>query len=519
METPTLSLVLPLRDEASEVRDLETHLGSWLSAVELDCEIVLVDDGSTDDTRAQLEAWRARDARVKVIALLRSTTLEGALRAGLDHASGRAIVLLDGDVQDSAEVIPRLIEQWRAGHDLVHARRRTPKVHRTTRSWLTRAVHELTDSITQSGVPQDAGDFRLIDRALAERLQKLTPSARNLRGLLAHVAQRQAHVTFDSVPSKRNRRSLGHEVDAALDSITRQSLWPVRVAFLAATALLLVSVLALVVMGLIAMLVHDAHIRGWQWLSCIVGIVSSVQLFVMGLIGEYVGRMFRDVQHLPPYTLAATIGERSAPRAPELPTELRAPELAELRASEVDSVELAPPPPRTKTLELGAPIASTPPPAPAVEEAQPRTNTIKSMPPPAVAERPSAPPRARLTPPPGAVAALSESAKKSAAESKATSRPSNPPLPSRRSSIPPRLDKLGAPPSQRTKTLAGIPLPAMVDYTPRQSEAPLQKLSTESADTNKPAAESDPATAQNIERLKEEPKPLRTLHGVPDDDS
>ncbi|RYZ64442.1 MAG: glycosyltransferase, partial [Proteobacteria bacterium] len=100
MRRPTLSLVLPLHNEAEDLKDLETHLSSWLSAYEIECEIVLVDDGSTDDTRPRAEAWAARDPRVKVVPLLHPYGVEGALRAGLDRAAGEAIVLVDGELVD-----------------------------------------------------------------------------------------------------------------------------------------------------------------------------------------------------------------------------------------------------------------------------------------------------------------------------------------------------------------------------------------------------------------------------------
>lgn len=571
MRRPTLSLVLPLRNDAEDLKELETHLSSWLSAYEIDCEIVLVDDGSTDDTAARIAAWASRDGRVKIVSLLRSYGIEGSLRAGLDHASGEAIVLIDGDIQDSAEVIPRMVELWRSGSDLVHARRRPTQVERGLTSLLRKTIHELTDTLTKSGVPQDAANFRLVDSAVADRLKVATPAARNLRGLLGQVARAQTSVTFESIPSKRRRPlSISAEMDSAFDSITRRSLVPLRLAYVVAAFIFFVSIFALLV--IIAASSRNAPVRTSIWIGAILGVVGGAQLFFIGVIGEYVGRIFLDLQKLPPYTLASpdAVRERAQPAAPRL---------AMPSAESIHDSELEPVAPRTQT---------EPPPPPLRASTSPEA----SKPPPAV--RASTPPPPRMTPPPGQMRAVTtkntvkltneqlkaEVAKTEVArtepppkmdtaklepiktDAKSAARPSNPPLPSKRSSVPPtalgskpkvdgarsgdtKLDaggaaKTSAPPpavaaksdapgsisdrpppsfmtnaqpnavSARTKTLAGIPLPAMLAYA--------QGAKTDSAPPASKAGGADaPASIEpvDVERLKEEPKPLTTLHGVP----
>ncbi len=544
MSRPTLSLVLPLRNEAEDLKDLETHLASWLSAYEIDCEIVLVDDGSSDDTGARMAAWAERDGRVKTISLLRSYGDEGALRAGLDHASGDAIVLIDGDIQDSAEVIPRLVENWRGGSDLVHARRRPTQVGRGLKSLLRKSIHELTDSLTKNGVPQDAANFRLVDRAVVERLRARTPAARNLRGLLADVARAQSSVTFQSIPSKQHRAlTLSAELDSAWESITRRSLVPLRFAYVVALFIVAVSVVAL----LMILLASATKIRvpNSIWIGAILGVVGGAQLFFLGVIGEYIGRIFLDMQKQPAYSLASegAVRERALPAAPRL---------AMPSSVAIDDSELEP----------MLPIAATEPPPP-----PPRASfgAEGSRPPPPV--RASTPPPPRLTPPPGQMHAVPtqrtiklthDELKAEVANSVSSTpettrlastkiepikrdnqpslRPSNPPLPSKRSSIPPaalgsrpRLDSKTAPPATvstdtpavaserpasfmtnasanggnaRTKTLAGIPLPAMLSYAANHK-----------SDSAPPASES--GKSELVDRLKEDPKPLNTLHGVP----
>ena len=514
MRRATLSLVLPLRNEAEGLKDLETHLSSWLSAYGVDSEIILVDDGSTDGTGALLEAWAARDGRVKVISLLRRYGVESALRAGLDHAAGEAIVLIDGDVQDSAEVIPRMVESWRSGVELVHARRKPTQVERGPFSWLRRALHDLTDGITRTGVPQDAGNFRLVDSAVVTRLQAVTSRSRNLRGLLGAVARNQASVTFESLPSKRRpARTLLAEVDDAFESVTRKSLVPIRLAYVTGLALFAVSLFVLGVLLLVTLFGHQTA-RSWLWLTPVIGIVGSLQLFFLGVVGEYVGRAFLDLQKLPAYTLASrnAVRERAEPAAPRLalPSETES----------LSDAELEPMPPAAARSE-------TPPPPP------PRPSLMppgESRPPPPLAApaRNSSPPP-RLSPAPGQVRAVStqntarlgEAGYKPKEKTEATKleltstplarqdtmklsdapkadakpsepkptessrapdvkpvvRPSNPPLPSRRASIhpvksdPPAAASIAPssfgsnaqqPIDRRTKTLAGIPLPAMM---------------------------------------------------------
>lgn len=556
MRRPTLSLVLPLRNEAEELKDLETHLSSWLSAYEIECEIVLVDDGSTDDTRTRIEAWASRDGRVKVISLLRSYGLEAALRAGIDHAAGEAIVLIDGDIQDSAEVIPRMIEQWRAGSDLVHARRRPTKVERGMKSWLRRSIHELTDSLTRNGVPQDAGDFRLVDQGVAARLKNATDGSRHLRGLLGHFARAQSSVTFESLPSRRRKPlSLVAEVDSAFESITRRSLVPIRLAYVAAAFLFGAGLLALTLMLLIVLVSHTP-IRSWLWISAILGILTGVQLFFVGLVGEYIGRIFLDQQKLPGYGLAAAdaIRERAVPAAPRLamPSETES-----LNDSELEPVAAAThtePPPR--------PRASTPPPRLTPPPGQVRAISTKSTvkinhEPSKEAFKTEPPPKlenkepAEVKPGRQDTVKLGESAKPAEVkpvETKGGTRPSNPPLPSKRSSVPPISGNKASkdtkdakdadgkdnktpsdkPPASfmtnaapnsvntRTKTLAGIPLPAMLAYAAENksdSTAPasIRGSSPPAAGNLVPA----PVSPADVDRLKEDPKPLTTLHGVP----
>ncbi len=591
MRRPTLSLVLPLRNEAEELRDLESHLSAWLSAYEVECEIVLVDDGSTDDTPARVAAWAARDGRVTIVSLLRSYGIEGALRAGLDHASGEAVILIDGDIQDSAEVIPRMVEAWRGGADLVHARRRPTQVERGLKSLLRKSIHELTDSLTRNGVPQDAANFRLVDQSVAVRLKSATPSARNLRGLLGHVARAQTNVTFESIPSKRRQPpTLAAEIDSAFDSITRRSLVPLRLAYGVAALVFFVSVFALLI--IVAASSKTAPVRASVWIGAILGVIGGAQLFFIGLIGEYVGRIFLDLQKLPPYSLASqgVVRERALPAAPRMAM----PSAESLHDSELEAMPERthtepPPPPMRASL---SPEASRPPP--------PALTAVLASP-------PQPQPQPRLTPPPGQMRAVTtkntvkltheelkaevaraEVAKTDPppkiepgkafepikAEAKAAARLSNPPLPSKRSSVPPsalgsrsridavsmagrgetKLDAGGAskasatpaavathstpagaasdrpPPSlmtnaqassfnARTKTLAGIPLPAMLAYAQGNTDsAPPPSRSSAPVDASgsaKPVDASGSAKPVDVERLKEEPKPLTTLYGVP----
>ncbi len=300
---PEISVVVPLHNEQENVAELYRRLCDTLRGLETSYEILLVDDGSRDATSTLIDAFAGADPRIVPLRLSRNFGHQAAVTAGLDHARGLAVVVMDGDLQDPPELIPRLVRLWRDGHDVVFAVRRHRKEGPLKRLAYF-AFYRLLNTISDLDIPLDSGDFCLMDRRVVDALNGLPERARFIRGLRTFVGFRQVGLPYDrdARAGGRSKYSLRALVALAVDGLVSFSGYPLRLV----TYLGLLT--AAIAAGLTVWVLADALAaqtapRGWASTIVVVLFMGSVQLVSLGIIGEYVRLIFIESKQRPTYIL------------------------------------------------------------------------------------------------------------------------------------------------------------------------------------------------------------------------
>lgn len=305
---PTISCIVPAYNEAASLPGLLQDLLPALQALTPQWEVLVVDDGSRDATAEVLLPW-LQSPGVRYLALSRNFGKEAALSAGLDHARGRVVVMIDADGQHPLSLLPRMLEGWRQGADTVCAIRG----NRADESWAKRLGTALFYRIVNAGspmpIPADAGDFRLLDRRVVDALLALPERNRFLKGLYAWVGFRTEFITFMPAPRAHGRSSfsLTRLVALALTGVTAFSTLPLRLwsgvgALVALTAMAYGAFIAL------EHLIYGNPVPGWPTVVVSLMFFSGVQLLSIGILGEYIGRIFDEVKRRPLYLLREVAG-------------------------------------------------------------------------------------------------------------------------------------------------------------------------------------------------------------------
>jgi polyisoprenyl-phosphate glycosyltransferase len=296
-----LSVVAPMHDEQDTVEAFHARVTAAVEGIPL--ELVIVDDGSLDGTPDALARLAAADRRVKVISLSRSFGHQAALTAALEHARGDVVVMLDGDLQDPPEVIPELLDRWREGADVVYAVRTDrpgeTAFKRTTARWFYRLFGRLADIELEA----ESGDFRLMDRHALDALLHMPERNRFLRGMSVWVGFTQTAVAFEREPraAGRTKYTLPRMLRFSFDAITSFSHRPLQIATLLGFAFAAIAFL-LIPLTVVARYA-DIYERGVPSTIVIVLLLGGIQLICVGIIGEYVGRIYDEVKRRPLYVV------------------------------------------------------------------------------------------------------------------------------------------------------------------------------------------------------------------------
>ena len=312
-----LSVVVPCYNESEVVGLFYREVRPVLAALQsLDFELIFVDDGSGDDTLEQLNRIAQEDPAVRVCSLSRNFGHQIALTAGLDAAAGAAVIMMDGDLQHPPALIPELVRRWREGHDIVLAIRNRTEGATWFKNLTSRCFYALLNRLSSTKVPQGAADFCLISRRVARSLGSMPERHRFLRGLLAWAGFRRAFVEYQS-PRRAagcTKYSLVKMVALALDAVFSFSAEPLRLALRAGLAITVLGFAYLAWTLINGYLLH-ALVPGYSSLIGVVIILGGCQLVFIGLIGEYLARVFEQVKGRPLYLL------KQEPRAPSRETE------------------------------------------------------------------------------------------------------------------------------------------------------------------------------------------------------
>lgn len=305
----TLSVVIPVLNEERSVPELARRLRETLDGAGIAFEVIFVNDGSTDRTPETLGELHDQDKRVKSLHLARNFGHQAAISAGLAAAGGDAVVIMDGDLQDSPEMLVRFMDKWREGFDVVYAIR-----ERRSESWPKmlgyKLFYRLLGRISQIPIPLDTGDFSLMSRRVVDVLNAMPERTRFIRGMRSWIGFRQVGVEHIRGPrfAGEPKYTYGKLLRLALDGFFAFSYRPLQLASLFGVA---VSVLALVLAaGLIALKVtHGIPLVGWTSLIVAVLFMGGVQLICVGILGEYVGRIYEETRGRPPYVVARVTGD------------------------------------------------------------------------------------------------------------------------------------------------------------------------------------------------------------------
>ncbi|WP_268249470.1 glycosyltransferase family 2 protein [Streptomyces poonensis] len=319
-ETTVLSVVVPMYNEEEVLPALVRRLRPVLADLGVPYEFVAVDDGSTDRTGELLAALRLGWPELRVIGLRRNSGHQAALTAGLDRAAGAYVVSLDADLQDPPEKIPEMLARARAeGLDIVYGIRADRTSDTGFKRWTAHLYYRLVRRLAGSSVPAQGGDFRLLSRAAVDALKALPDQQRVYRLLVPWLGFPSGQVTYEreSRAAGRSKYPLGRMIRLAVDSVTGFSAAPLRLAtWLGGLAFLVC--LGLMVYTLSAHL-WERTVPGWTSLFTGVLFIGAVQLICVGLLGEYIARIYTAVQNRPTYFVGHDTAADPAPRAPNAP--------------------------------------------------------------------------------------------------------------------------------------------------------------------------------------------------------
>ena len=299
-----LSVVVPVYNEKEVLQEFHKRLSSVLKALPLDHEVVYVNDGSTDTTLSLLQEIKRGDSTVGIVDLSRNFGKEIALTAGLDHCRGDAAVVIDADLQDPPEVIPELIMGWRQGYDVVYAKRISRDGETYLKKTTARIFYRVIQAISRFKIPEDTGDFRLLSRRALDALNQLREQHRFMKGLFAWIGFPQK-----AVPYRRDARFAGETKwnywrlwNFAIEGITSFTIAPLKLA----TYFGLMVALGAFVYGaviIVKTLLYGNAVPGYPSLMVVVLFLGGVQLVAVGIIGEYLGRMFDETKGRPLYLI------------------------------------------------------------------------------------------------------------------------------------------------------------------------------------------------------------------------
>ncbi|MGE5450574.1 MAG: glycosyltransferase family 2 protein [Acidobacteriota bacterium] len=308
-ELPTLSCVIPCYNEAANLRLLLPLLAEQLAQCSRQWEVILVNDGSRDDTSEVLAQWAGRPG-FRAIEFSRNFGKEAALTAGLDASVGEVVVLMDADMQHPPRLVAEMVQHWQGGADVVYALRANRDDESLFKQWGTRAFYRLINAKSRFRVPPDAGDFRLMDRSVVNALQALPERNRFMKGLYAWVGFKSMAIPYE--PAERASGVTNYSalrlLAFSIDGLTAFTTWPLRFASIVGL------VLAVIAFGYGAFviedyLLHGNEVSGWTTIIVCLLFFVGIQLISLGILGEYVARIFEEVKNRPVYVVRRALGQ------------------------------------------------------------------------------------------------------------------------------------------------------------------------------------------------------------------
>jgi len=298
-----ITIVVPFLNEKENLPVLLDRVAGVFAGRAEDWELLLVDDGSTDGSAEWAVAQAQTNRHVRVVRLSRNFGHQLAITAGLDRSDGDAVVVMDADLQDPPETIGPLIDKWREGHEVVYAVRRSRAGETWSKKFLAAGFYRVFRRLAKVNIPMDAGDFRLVDRCVVDALREMRELHRFMRGLTCWVGFRQASVAYDRAArfAGETKYPVWKSARLAFDAITSFSASPLRWIAVLGGGICLLAVLWVLIVIVQAIVRPDTLQRGWASIVAAIVFLSGIQLVSIGLLGQYVSRIFEEGKRRPLY--------------------------------------------------------------------------------------------------------------------------------------------------------------------------------------------------------------------------
>jgi polyisoprenyl-phosphate glycosyltransferase len=299
----TLTILIPAYNEEEVLHQLYDRLNSVLSSIpHYEFEILFVNDGSTDQTLSIIKQLRKGDQRISYIDLSRNFGKEIAMIAGLDYAKGDAVIIIDADLQDPPELIPEMIRYWELGYDDVYAKRRSRAGESWLKKWTAKKFYRLLKKTTRIPIQEDTGDFRLLDRRCVEALKKMRESQRYTKGMFSWIGYNKKEILFDRDPRAAGKTKWNYFklLDLAIEGITSFTTLPLRLSSIFGMVISLIAFIYMIWIITKTLLIGEP-VKGYPSLMSVILFLGGIQLLSLGIIGEYLGRIFNETKNRPLY--------------------------------------------------------------------------------------------------------------------------------------------------------------------------------------------------------------------------
>jgi dolichol-phosphate mannosyltransferase len=315
-DRPRYSIVAPIYNEEGNIQILYDRICQVMDSTGESWELVTVNDGSRDRSLELLEELVLKDSRIKIVNFARNFGHQTAVTAGMDYASGEAIVIIDADLQDPPEMILEMIERWKAGYQVVYAVREQRKGESWFKLLTAKIFYRLIYRITDVDIPLDTGDFRLMDEKVVNALRSMREHNRFIRGMTSWVGFKQTGITYvrEARHSGETKYPLRKMVRFAMDAITGFSYFPLQVMIYVSFVLGVLAVLAIPIIAVLRVVLGEGFLGGQVTTIVLLLILSSFQLFFLFIMGQYVARIYDETRNRPLYIVASEVGFKQRER-------------------------------------------------------------------------------------------------------------------------------------------------------------------------------------------------------------
>lgn len=307
-----ISIIIPAYNEEESLPILYERIEKLMDNMKnYDFEILFVNDGSRDKTIEIIKDMREKDNRISYVDFSRNFGKEIAMIAGLDYATGDCVIFMDADLQDPPELIPELVKHWEEGYDDVYAKRKSRKGETWLKKFTSKMYYKVLQKMTKVEIQKDTGDFRLLDRRCVNALKKLRESQRNTKSMFSWIGYKKKEVLYDRDPRVAGKTKWNYKklIDLAIDGITSFTTSPLRLSTYIAIPTFILLFVYFIYVIIKSFVVHEA-IQAYQAIILLILFFSGIQILLFGIVGEYLGRIFKETKNRPLYLVNEYNGKR-----------------------------------------------------------------------------------------------------------------------------------------------------------------------------------------------------------------